>query len=83
MLLMLNYIGIICFMAMLNELKNYHYTTIITGDKYTGHPPHGRMKNKDDVYYILGDLLQMHRGYSYGIVVNKKTYEIIYYYSSY
>jgi energy-coupling factor transporter transmembrane protein EcfT len=66
-----------------NELKNYHYTTIITGDKYTGHPPHGRMKNKDDVYYILGDLLQMHRGYSYGIVVNKKTYEIIYYYSSY
>ena len=65
------------------ELKNYQYTTIITGDKYTGHPPHGRTKNKDDVYYILGDLLQMHRGYSYGIVVNRKTHEIIYYYSSY
>lgn len=66
-----------------NELKNYQYTTIITGDKYTGHPPHGRMENKDDVYYILGDLLQLHRGYSYGIVVNRKTHEIIYYYSYY
>lgn len=66
-----------------NELKKYQYNTIITGDKYTGHPPHGRMKNKDDVYYILGDLLQWHRGYSYGIVVNRKTHEIIYYYSSY
>ena len=66
-----------------NELKNYQYTTIITGDKYTGHPPRGRTKNKDDVYYILGDLLQMHRGYSYGIVVNRKTHEIIYYYSYY
>ena len=64
-----------------NELKNHQYTTIITGDKYTGHHPHGRMKNKDDVYYILGDLLQWHRGYSYGIVVNRKTHEIIYYYS--
>ena len=66
-----------------NELKNYQYTTIITGDKYTGHPPRGRGRDKDDVYYILGDLLQWHRGYSYGIVVNRKTHEIIYYYSSY
>ena len=66
-----------------NELKNYQYTTIITGDKYAGHPPQGRMKNKEDVYYILGDLLQLHRGYSYGIVVNRKTHEIIYYYSRY
>ena len=66
-----------------NELKNYQYTTIITGDKYTGHPPRGRGRDKDDVYYILGDLLQWHRGYSYGIVVNRKTHEMIYYYSSY
>lgn len=66
-----------------NELKNYQYTTITTGDKYIGHTPHGRVKNKDDIYYILGDLLQWHRGYSYGIVVNRKTHEIIYYYSYY
>ena len=66
-----------------NELKNHQYTAITTGDKYIGHEPHDRMKNKDDVYYILGDLLQMHRGYSYGIVVNRKTHEIIYYYSYY
>ncbi len=65
------------------ELQKYQYSTIVTGDKYIGHPPHGRMKNKDDVYYILEDLLQLHRGYSYGIVVNKKTHEIIYYYSYY
>lgn len=66
-----------------NELKNYQYTTIIAGDKYTGHPPRGRERDKDDIYYILGDSLEVHRGYSYGIVVNRKTHEIIYYYSSY
>ncbi len=70
-----------------NELKKFKFSKIISGDKYSGNTPKNKIKNKDDIYYIFenesNSRVNSSKHYSYGIVVNRKTHEIIYYYSYY
>lgn len=68
------------------ELEKYNFKIIATGKDYKGIHIRNDLRKDDDIYYVLGDSQLRSAGvfpYSYGIIVNRKTNKIIYYFSKY